>query len=159
MSEIDISRILTKGLQSSISSTAIVDGTLRFTTDSGNLYLDHNSSRIKITDVISGYTDAQIKALQSPLDTKLYMASDTHKVYVFNSTTGLMVDIGAVTPQVTTENSDLYLWMSGTGSVVNPKYNSALKFNPSTGVLTAGNIEISKTEELDGTKVMNFSIV
>ena len=72
-------QILTRGLGSSLSSTPVVDGKIRFATDTQELYIDFGVARIAITDVIKGKTESQIKALNPPLN-KIYLSSDTLKL-------------------------------------------------------------------------------
>lgn len=82
--------ILTRGLESSLANLAIEDGKIRFTTDSGKLYVEHKAegeetgSRIQITDFVKGNTEEQIKAILAPTD-KFYLASDTHHVFIYDN--------------------------------------------------------------------------
>lgn len=70
--------ILTKGVKSNLGTTAIHNGKIRFTTDTGELFVDDDNKRVQINDVIKGYTQSEIEALQNPLSTKFYFSSDTH---------------------------------------------------------------------------------
>ena len=76
-------QILTKGLKSALSSLSVSDGKLRLTTDTSELFYDDGSNRIKISDVVTGQTENEIKSLSSPLQ-KLYLASDTHRLFTFD---------------------------------------------------------------------------
>ena len=67
----DYVKVFTKGLQSALESTSIENGKLRFTVDSGRLYLDHNTSRIAISGVVTGFTDSEIRNLSTPLPLSL----------------------------------------------------------------------------------------
>ena len=62
--EKDYIQVLTKGLESSLDTTEIEDGKLRFTTDTRNLYLDLVESgvkrRIKISDIDDTLTEEEI---------------------------------------------------------------------------------------------------
>jgi hypothetical protein len=138
MSETQYSNILTKGVESSLPGT-YTDGKLRVTIDQCNMYLDLQSTRIKITDVVSTLTEAQIKQLSSPLASKLYIASNTGKAFVYRNSEWVNVGECNLT-QDTTTNSDLVIWFSGTDNT-QPKYNTGVTFNPSTGVFKVANAE------------------
>lgn len=84
MSDVNYSKMMTKGLASSIESTPIEEGKIRFTTDTNQLFIDADGVRHEISDVIRGYTEAEIKSLLAPLP-KLYLSSDTHKFLVYAS--------------------------------------------------------------------------
>ena len=79
--------IMTRGSQSTIDSTSIEDGKLRFAIDTSRLFIDVRSSRIEITDYIKGFTYEEMLQLETPLP-KIYMAKDTHQCYMYNYTTG-----------------------------------------------------------------------
>ena len=57
----EYNRIFTKGLQSALNNTPIEDGKLRFTTDTGRLYLDivegGNKSLARISAIEDVYTE------------------------------------------------------------------------------------------------------
>lgn len=74
---------LTRGLQQSIDNTAITDGKLRFAVDTARLFLDLESERIEITDIIKGLTYSEIVALTKPLP-KVYLSSDTHQILSYD---------------------------------------------------------------------------
>lgn len=151
----DYTQILTKGLQSALGTQEIEDGVLRFTTDTGRLYLDNGTSeRIPISNVVTGMTEQQIINLQNPLD-KLYVSSDTLKVFASDGTN--MRDISEIIPVLTSANETMYLWM-GDNSGNGPKYASALNYNPSTKDIQIGNMRVSKTED-SGTNVLDFYVV
>ena len=69
--EKDYIQVLTKGLESSLNTTEIEDGKLRFTTDTRNLYLDLVESgvkrRIKISDIDDTLTEEEIFSTLAPL--------------------------------------------------------------------------------------------
>ena len=81
-------QFLTRGLSTNLNSTTIEDGKIRFTTDEGKLYIDYgtggSAKRFAISDVVTGLTEAQIRALASPED-KLYLASDSKNILVYAS--------------------------------------------------------------------------
>ncbi len=79
------SPILTKGTEASLVN--FVEGKLRFTTDTGRIFLDTGSnSRIEYTDFVKGMTEAEIKALTTGILPKLYMSSDTSTLFYYDST-------------------------------------------------------------------------
>ena len=47
-------RILSKGIESELPK--VVDGRLRFTTDTGRLFLDNGNERVEISDFVKGQT-------------------------------------------------------------------------------------------------------
>jgi len=94
MSAHNYAPILTKGLESEL--VAYEEGLLRFTTDTKRIFLDTgSSSRIEFTDFVKGMTESQILALNIPADIlpKFYLASDTWKLYVYDTTTSTWKNI------------------------------------------------------------------
>ena len=71
----DYIQILTKGLESSLDTTEIEDGKLRFTTDTRNLYLDLVESgvkrRIKISDIDDTLSEEEIFSILATSTSKL----------------------------------------------------------------------------------------
>lgn len=80
-------RILTKGPESALPSI-FTDGILRFTTDTGRMFVDNQSGRVEVTDFVKGMTEAEIKALLAPLVSKIYISSDTDKMMYYDTTSG-----------------------------------------------------------------------
>jgi len=79
-------QILTKGPESALPST-VEDGKLRFTTDTGRLFVDGSgNTRTEVTDFVRGLTETEIKSQLAPLTSKVYIASDTGKLLIYNST-------------------------------------------------------------------------
>ena len=76
-------RILNKGLYSSLSSTDIENGKLRITTDTRQLFLDDNDTRIEITDFNKEYTEEEVLNILAPLS-KFYYTKDTHRLMYYN---------------------------------------------------------------------------
>lgn len=76
--------MMTKGLASSLENTSVEDGKVRFTTDTNQLFIDADGERHEISDVMKKYTESEIKSLLAPLP-KLYLSSDTHKLFVYAS--------------------------------------------------------------------------
>ena len=161
---IDVSSILTKGLQSELATTDIEDGKIRFTIDTGRLYLDLKpegsaGERVLISEFIDIYTESQIKNdVIAPLP-KIYVASDTHRAFVYYTATLSWVDLAAVKPSASAvENVNKPVWFSNTTDE-QPVYSSNLHYNTSTNTLTTtnlkattayiGNMRIQNTENLD----------
>jgi hypothetical protein len=78
---LEYTKILSKGIQSSLPP--IEDGKLRFTIDTGKLFLDHKDKRIEITDFIKTLTEDQILSIIAP-SPKVYISKDTNKMFMFN---------------------------------------------------------------------------
>lgn len=152
-SEITASQILTKGLQSDLNSTDIEDGKLRFTTDTGRLYLDIGTTdRVLISEYVSIYTEQQIFDLLAPLP-KIYISSDTHRAYV---STGLeWIDLAAVKLSVAASaNTDKPLWFSATTDE-QPIYDSDLTYNTYSDTLKTPNLEVSNTAYIGNMRITN----
>jgi hypothetical protein len=75
-------RILSKGIEADLPG--IKNGMLRFTTDTGRLFLDNGSTRIEITDFVKGKTKEQVLNTLAPLP-KIYLTSDTHEFYIYDN--------------------------------------------------------------------------
>ncbi len=131
--------ILTKGAATSLGSTPIVDGKLRYTTDTAELYMDHGNERIKISDVVRSYTQAQILAMVTALP-KIYIASDTGRPYIMVN--GSWYFLGSLNLTATTDNYDKVVWISD-ATDKEPEYNSNFTYNPTTQTLKAPNVEAS----------------
>lgn len=80
----DYKNILTKGNKSSLEQTSVEEGTIRFTKDTSELFIDSDGTRHQITDVVKGYTEAEIKSLLAPIP-KIYLSKDTHKFLIYLS--------------------------------------------------------------------------
>lgn len=147
--------IYTKGLQSDLNTTPIEDGKIRFTTDTGRLYLDIGSNnRILISETVDLYTEQEIKAILAPLP-KIYVASDTHRAFVYSVSTLSWIDLAAIKlSEATSANADKVLWMSDT-SDEQPVYDAGLKYNPSTDLLIAPNIKATTTMHVGNMRIQN----
>lgn len=165
---LDNTSILTKGLQSELNTTPITDGLLRFTTDTGRLYLDVNSSRVLISETVDLYTEQEIKSLLAPLP-KVYVSSDTHRSYVYSYTSLSWIDLAAVKLTVSTSsNTEQPIWFSLTTDE-QPKYDANLTYNTSTDTLTAptikattgyvGNMRIQNVQNADNSHTITFDFV
>ena len=76
-----------RGLASALASAPIDNGNLRVTTDTQKVYFDIDNVRLPLGDLVTGMTEAQIKAQDSAnVLPKLYIASDTNTLYFFDST-------------------------------------------------------------------------
>ena len=77
-------QILTKGYRASLEDLPLSEGKLRFTEDTGELFLDLEEERIQISrDLVTGMTQTQITTEDNPLD-KIYLSSDTHRLYYYD---------------------------------------------------------------------------
>lgn len=74
---------LSRGLQTTIDNTDIVDGKIRFAVDTGRLFMDTASERIEFTDVVKGLKYSEIIALENPLP-KVYLSSDSHQILLYD---------------------------------------------------------------------------
>ena len=79
-----MSSLLTRGYQSTINSTQIEDGKIRFAVDSGRLFIDSEHNRIEITDFVKGLNYREILALSDPLP-KMYLSADTHQFMIYDT--------------------------------------------------------------------------
>lgn len=159
----DYDKILTKGLKSSLNTTPIEDGKLRFTTDTGELFLDQVSGetkiRSKISDIISDYTEEEIAEIIAPLP-KVYLSRDTHRMYVFVS--GQWIDVGAINLSASaSEDSSQVIWFSKTDGEF-PTYDNDFSYNSSKKELSVknikiGNMKISESVDNEGIHTVNFS--
>ena len=113
-------KILSKGPEAYLPE--IVNGKIRFTTDTGKLFLDSDDKRIEITDFVKGKTEEEIIETESPLP-KFYLASDTNLLYYYdnNEWKTVKVDIGLATtesagliPALLDGDSTKYLRSDGT---------------------------------------------
>lgn len=149
--EKDYIQVLTKGLESSLDTTEIEDGKLRFTTDTRNLYLDLVESgvkkRIKISDIDNTLTEEEIFSILAPLP-KIYISKDTHRAYV---SAGLeWIDLAAVQLSLSEiKDLDVPLWFSEKDST-QPVYSEDLTYNTSKKELKAVNMKASKSITVDG---------
>ncbi len=83
--------ILTRGTKSQLPSAS--DGKIRFVTDTQQLFIDYGNAHIEIADYVKGYTSTQIlNNISSPLD-KIYLASDTHQSYYYDTTNSTWINL------------------------------------------------------------------
>ena len=164
MSDPQYQNLLTRGLENALPAT-YEDGKIRVTTDQQNMYLDLQSSRIKITDVIANYTETQIKALSTPIASKIYVASDTGKAFVYRNNAWINVGEQCSLVENTGGLDWLNLWFGNNGS--RPNYNQNFKFLPYNGTLAVPKLQTASinemlttvTENQDGSHTVEFSFV
>jgi hypothetical protein len=143
--------IFSKGLSSSLETTEIVDGKLRFTTDTCELFLDLaptglTATRKKISDIIMMDED-DIFDIIAPLP-KVYVATDTNRAYVNNGTD--WVDLAKLKLTVNSStNSDIPILFTTT-SDDDVSYNSSFTYNPNTQTLKAPNMTASTSVKVNG---------
>ena len=75
-------KYLTRGPESKLNELPVLDGKLRFTTDTGRLFMDLDGIRLEISDFIKTYTEEEIKNIITPLP-KIYLSRDTLKFFVY----------------------------------------------------------------------------
>lgn len=76
-----------RGSKENLNNTAIKNGTLNFTKDTKEMFVDIDDQRIQISSVVfNGGTEDEIKAIIDPSN-KLYLASDTFKLLYFDPAT------------------------------------------------------------------------
>ena len=87
-------QILTRGTKANLSTTPIVDGKIRLTTDTEQLFIDFGVTRLEITDIVRGKTEDQIRSTENPLD-KVYLSSDTHLLLYYDTTNSTWINLSA----------------------------------------------------------------
>ena len=92
---ITFNSLLTKGNSADLAVLPVDNGKIRYTTDTNQVYIDDNNVRTEVTDVVKGYTDAEIKALANPLTNKLYLSTDTNLIYIYKSNTWIAINDGS----------------------------------------------------------------
>lgn len=82
-----------KGNQSDLSGAELLDGHFYVCKDSREFGVDLDGTRIPLGDIIKDFTEAEIKAIGVP-ENKLYLSSDTSKLFYFNRKKLEWVEIG-----------------------------------------------------------------
>ena len=78
----EFTKYLSKGIQSVLDTLPIEVDKLRFTTDTGRIFLDLlNGTRLEFSDFVKSYTEEEILNILTPLP-KVYISSDTHKLFI-----------------------------------------------------------------------------
>lgn len=105
-------QILTRGTKANLPTTPIVDGKIRLTTDTEQLFIDFGVTRLEITDIVRGKTEDQIRSTENPLD-KVYLSSDTHLLLYYDTTNSTWINLSSsVSPATATPEN-----IASTGSV------------------------------------------
>jgi hypothetical protein len=96
-------KILSKGIEANLPVNIGVNK-LRFTTDTGRLFLDNEGTdRVEITDFVKGKTKDEILGTLAPLP-KFYFASDTQEIYYYDTTGDEWKSISVSTTQYAVES-------------------------------------------------------
>ena len=72
-----------RGTKDGLNNTPIKNGSLNFTADTEEFYVDIDDRRLTIKDVKFYDTEAEIKLLDNPGD-KLYIAKDTKRIFMYD---------------------------------------------------------------------------
>lgn len=72
-----------RGTKDGLNNTPIKNGSLNFTADTEEFYVDIDDQRLTIKDVKFYDTEAEIKLLDNPGD-KLYIAKDTKRIFMYD---------------------------------------------------------------------------
>ena len=75
------------GERYSMDRTSYKEGNFNIATDTGSLSVDVGGNRIELTDIITGYTEVEIRALTLPKG-KIYLAKDTFNLLIFDADNG-----------------------------------------------------------------------
>ena len=165
---------MTRGLSSALDSTPIEDGTFRYCIDTGKVFLDSGSGesgkRIPLNDIVTTYNDYEIKKMSTP-STKLYLASDTKKLYIYLNTIGWYNLTGS---KLSTDDEDKQngVWFSDPtkteDNTSTPSYDKDFNYNPGTKTLNVinlnsksaniGNLNIT-TSTVDDKRIVDFSFI
>lgn len=97
-------KILSKGIEANLPVNIGLNK-LRFTTDTGRLFLDNEGTeRVEITDFVKGKTKEEILGTLAPLP-KFYLSSDTQELYYYDTTgTGEWKSLRVPTAQYAVES-------------------------------------------------------
>ena len=72
------------GSRYAVANAPIQNGAINITTDSREVYIDINNIRLPINDIYVYNAESEIKALTNPIVDKLYFATDTLKLLIYN---------------------------------------------------------------------------
>lgn len=152
---------VSKGVQSALANTDIAEGTLRFTTDTHELYVDiDDATRVHISSFITIATESALANISAPITSKLYYVTETNLLYHYNSAKleweplgkGIYAELdtnGAVSKANTLTNSRTFTFtgdVTGSGSF-DGSDDVSIKFTLANSGVTAG----SYGEEADKT--------
>ena len=78
--------VLTRGNSFNFSNLPVDDGKIRFIMDKEELYIDDSSKHIKISDIILGYDENEIRNLDEEdiFDNKIYISYDTKQLLLYD---------------------------------------------------------------------------
>ena len=136
-------KILSKGYYSSLAGTSIEQDKLRFTLDTGQIFLDTADERVEFTDFVKGLTEAQIQDTFAPLP-KFYLSSDTHKLFYHDGEEWLIVaeQNADSVDHATNADTATYATKAGQdsqGQAINSTYIKNVSVNGKTVTFTKGN--------------------
>ena len=136
-------KILSKGYYSSLAGTSIEQDKLRFTLDTGQIFLDTADERVEFTDFVKGLTEAQIQDTFAPLP-KFYLSSDTHKLFYHDGEEWLIVAEQNVDSVDHATNADTATYATkasqdSQGQTINSTYIKNVSVNGRTVTFTKGN--------------------
>ena len=126
-------KYLSRGPESMLNQVPIDDGKLRFTTDTGRLFMDVYGSRIEITDFVKNYTEEEIKAILTPLP-KIYISSDTLKFFVHDGENWICLDKSSEADHATNADTATYSVNAGTATYATNASTADYTPNASTAV-------------------------
>ena len=136
-------KILSKGYYSSLAGTSIEQDKLRFTLDTGQIFLDTADERVEFTDFVKGLTEEQIQDTFAPLP-KFYLSSDTHKLFYHDGEEWLIVaeQNADSVDHATNADTATYATKAGQdsqGQAINSTYIKNVSVNGKTVTFTKGN--------------------
>ena len=73
-----------RGKKSGLNNTAIKNGSLNFTVDTKELYVDIDDTRLEISSVEFYNTEEEITSITTP-GNKLYVAKDTNRIMTYSN--------------------------------------------------------------------------
>lgn len=109
-----------RGNFSALKKTAILHGSLNFTQDTRELFVDIEDKRIKISDLVLS-TEPQIVSMTEP-ENKLYLAIDTFKLMYFDRKTLSWKVVGS--NDVTHSSDSDFALCDGEGNIISKHYIS-----------------------------------
>ena len=116
------------GTRDAMKNTSLLNGSFNICTDTGDIYVDIDNHRICSSDIISGYTESEVRAIANP-GTNIYYTSDSHELMMYDSSTLSWIAYGKTVQQA---NCD------GAGNVITTTYATITALNALTAVV--GNI-------------------
>ena len=140
----DFFKPLSRGTEESINAQPVIDGKLRFKTDTGKLFLDNGNQREEITDIDSSMTEIEIVNMPvSKFQEKIYLASDTCRIFWFRKSDNTIVEIASTARNV--ESAKYAIFSDDVEEEPNPKRIANITY-----------VETRLTEEIS--KITSFEI-